>query len=162
MDKKVLIFLPSCLEFGKAGFIKGFHKYFSDCEAYYITSYKVFSNYSTDCVGFIGKKITSQYNSKEQFLHLNKVNDSISISGNVLNVNFVQITYDYYGFKKSGMLNLDGNYGRHFQILSKILQTTEFSKVQYGLTHRLWKQFLIINIYLLSILSWVNVNHNLL
>lgn len=160
MDKKVLIFIPSCLDFGKAGFIKGFHKYFSDCEAYYITSYKVFSNYSSGCVGFIGKKITSQHNSKEHFLHINNLNDCISVSGKVLSSNFVQITYDYYGFKKSGMLDLEGNYGRHFQILSNILQSTEHSKEQSGGILKLWKQFMLINIYLISIILWVNINQS--
>lgn len=160
MDKKILIFVPNCLDTEKAGYIKGFHKYFSDCEAYYITNFNVFTNYSSDCIGCTSKKITSQCNSEEHFLHLNKVNDSISVNGKVLTPNFVvQITYDYYGFKKSGMLDLEGKYGRHFQILSNILQSTECSEALNGLIHKFWKQFLIMNIYLLNIILWVNIVH---
>lgn len=159
MDKKILIFVPNCLEISKAGYIKGFHKYFADCEAYYITSYEVFTNYSSDCIGCTGKKITSQCNS-EHFLYLNKVNDSISVNGKILSSNLVvQIKYDYYGFTKSGMLDLEGKYGRHFQILSNILQNTECPEIQNGLICQFWKQFLLINIYLLNIILWVNIIH---
>lgn len=156
MEKNFLIFLPDCLETKKTGYIRGIHSSFPDCDAFYITSNKVFSNYCSKCIGFIGTRPNTK-NLIKNVLCLNSVNDNIIIDNKIMNSNSViQIIYDYNGFKNSNIQDFYSNYGRHFQILSNILKRTE-DNIQND-KKTVWKFIMLAVIHLLGILIWVNIN----
>lgn len=119
MVKAVLAFIPKQLDNRKTGYFKGFLQQFPDCEAIYITSYKIFNSYSSDCIGFIGrKKHSGNFNFLIQLGNGNNIFvDKLFNSDPV-----TQIFYDYDDFKQSHMLDFEVNYGRHFQVLSNKLQ----------------------------------------
>lgn len=155
MDNKILLFLPNSLDTRKTGYIKGFHKKYFDCDAYYITSNKIFPNYVTETVGYIGRK-SKLPDIDKHLLILSATNnivfiDNIEIDSNCL----VPITYDYYGFKNSDMINFEGNYGRHFHLLSSILQKKESNNVHSNIQKLFWQQIQLTTIWFLNILLWV-------
>lgn len=154
MSQNILIFAPNCLDTKKTGYIKGLHTSFSNCDGFYITSHKVFKNYCSECIGFIGKKITSK-NIKRPFLHLNNINNNIFINNTLMNSDsVVQIMYDYDGFKNCDIVEFESNYGRHFQIISNALRKTK-NNVKNG-RNSFCKIFLHMLIYLLRLILWVN------
>lgn len=159
MDKSVLVFLPKQLDIKKTGYIRGFHKQFSDCEAFYVTSHKLFNNYCSDSVGFIGRK-KNLLSLNRFFLHFNNTN-TIYLNNKVINSDFmVQIIYDYNDFEQSHMLDMEGSYGLPFQELSSILRKE--NKIEQIRKKSGWMLILLINIYLMDIILWVILNYFML
>lgn len=158
MDNKILVFFPNSLDTRKSGYIKGFHKYFLDCEAYYITSNQVFPNAISEFVGYIGQKTKSQ-NFSKNLLIFNNVNNTMSITNRDINFNcLVQVTYDYDGFKNSDMIDFESNYGTHFQLLSSILRKTNGNDVQNNAKNRFWQLTQAITVGFLNIILWVIIH----
>lgn len=157
MVKSLLVFLPKQLDIRKTGYIKGFLQQFPDCRAFYVTSYKQFNSYCSDCIGFIGRKKNSE-NCNNFLLQLNNGN-SIFIDNKVFNSDpVIQIIYDYNDFKQSYLLDVETNYGRHFQALSNILK--ENKNIING-KKSIWMLILNIIIYFMNIILLVKGSYPL-
>lgn len=153
MARNVLVFLPKQLDIGKAGYIKGFVQEFPDCQAFYVTSYKLFNSHCSNCLGFISRKNNSR-NSNNFFLQLNYANN-ILINKVINSDSVVQIIYDYYDFKQSHLVDLKGKYGRHFQVLSDKLQKGNENS-QNG-RKSIWKLIFCIIIFIMNNILWVKI-----
>lgn len=153
MNRSSLIFLPNCLDNKKSGYIKGFRNLFLDYEAFYITSNRIYSNYCSDCIGFLGRTSKSQV-LKQELLYLSNVDNTV-LYNNKLMESCILIMYDYYGFKHTNIIP-NGHFGHHFEVLSNSLRT-ETEKIQNG-RKNFWKLFLFMLAYLLNIASLVNIN----
>lgn len=155
MDNKIILFLPNSLDTRKTGYTKGFHKKYFDCDAYYITSNKIFPNYVPESVGYIGRKLKLPVIGKN-LLIFSTTNDTVFIDNIEIDSScLVPITYDYYGFKNSDVINFEGNYGRHLHLLSSMLQKKESSHVHSSIQKHFSQKIQLTTIWFLNILLLV-------
>ncbi|KAJ8923233.1 hypothetical protein NQ315_001789 [Exocentrus adspersus] len=124
-SRNVLVFLPNTLEKNKSGYIKGCHKKFHDCEAYYITEEIVSNNYS-QCIGYIGKTYKNSKHKTACNLFINIFSNEICINNDCeRNYSVVSVVYDYKGFKHSDVVPREcDNYGKHFKFLAEELRNS--------------------------------------